>query len=256
MITFQLDNKKALVTGGASGIGLATVELLAKSGAEVVVNDLPDNPELDKQVDRLTKLGYTVFAAPGNAGIASDAESMVHSAIESLGGTLDYLVNNAGTPGTKTVVAPTDFETQNEEFWDLLLNVNLKGPQRCTAAAEKALRKSKGAIVNTASIAGMRGNGSSAVYSATKAGLITLTQENARGLGPDIRVNAIAPGVTMSNWDCRFEYDEEHIKSIPMQRPGMPEDYAEVIVFLLAGASYMTGEVVVIDGGLLTGRRA
>lgn len=255
MLKFELQGKNALVTGGASGIGLATVELLAKSGARVALNDLEHNPELDAQVTRLQGLGYEVIAAPGNAGKPGEAEAMVAAAIRSMDNQLDFLVNNAGTPGTSSIVPPTDFKTQSEEFWDLLLNVNLKGPQRCTAAAEQALRKSKGAIVNTASIAGMRGNGSSAVYSATKAGLISLTQEFARGLGPDIRVNAIAPGMVESNWDCRFELDMEYVKSVPMQRVGQPEDYAEVIVYLLAGAGYITGETVVVDGGLLTGRR-
>ncbi len=256
MITFNLNNTAALVTGAASGIGLATAELLASSGAKVAINDLPGNPELEKQVQRLSDLGYQVIAAPGDTGDGQDAYRMVHSAIEALGGSLNYLVNNAGTPGTKSVVHPTDFEIQNEAFWDRLLNVNLIGPQRCTAAAEKALRKSRGAIVNTTSISGLRGNGSSAVYSATKSGLITLTQETARGLGPEVRVNAIAPGLVESNWECNFELDSDMINSIPMQRVGQPEDYAEVIVYLLAGGAYITGEIVVVDGGLLTGRRA
>ena len=254
MITYQLNGKKALVTGGASGIGLATVELLAKSGAQVAINDLPDNPELKLQVDRLVGQGYKVSAAPGNTGDADDARRMVNNAVESLGG-LDYLVNNAGTPGTRSAIPPADFETQNEAFWDHLFNVNLRGPQRCTAAAAVALRRSGGAIVNTASIAGLRGNGSSAVYSASKAALISLTQEHARGLGPDIRVNAIAPGFVQSNWECRFELDDDYLQSLPMQRIGQPDDYASVIVFLLAGTTYMTGEIVVVDGGLLTGRR-
>ena len=255
MINYQLANKTALVTGAASGIGLATVELLAKSGAHVAINDLDNNPELSRQVERLTDLGYKVIAAPGDTGHATDAHRMVQDAIASLGGSLDFLVNNAGTPGTRSIIQPDDFEAQSEEFWDRLLNVNLKGPQRCIAAAIDALKKSRGAIVNTASVSGLRGNGSSSVYSATKAGLITLTQEHARVLGPEVRVNAIAPGMVESNWECRFEIDDDTIKSVPLQRVGQPADYADVIVYLLAGAQYITGEIVVVDGGLLTGRR-
>jgi len=255
MIKFQLDDKKALVTGGASGIGLATVELLATSGAHVAVNDLRDNPELKKQVDRLKSLGHKVVVAPGDTGDPEQAQEMVHGAIENLGGSLDYLVNNAGTPGTRSVIRPDDFEIQTEAFWDKLVNVNLKGPQRCTAAAIGALKKSRGAIVNTASVSGLRGNGSSSVYSATKAGLITLTQEHARVFGPEVRVNAIAPGLVESNWECKFDIDNHTIKSIPLQRIGQPADFAETIVYLLAAGNYITGEIVVIDGGLLTGRR-
>ena len=255
MINYQLENKTALVTGGASGIGLATAELLAKSSAFVAVNDLENNPELAGQIDRLTDLGYKVIAAPGDTGRAGAAQQMVQQAIADLGGSLDFLVNNAGTPGTRSVVQPDDFETQNEAFWDRLVNVNLKGPQRCIEAAVDALRKNRGAIVNTASVSGLRGNGSSSVYSATKAGLITLTQEHARVLGPAVRVNAIAPGLVESNWECRFDVDDNTIQSIPLQRIGQPADYADVIVYLLAGATYITGETVVVDGGLLTGRR-
>lgn len=256
MISYDLSGKTALVTGAASGIGLATVELLAQSGAQVAINDLPANPQLPLQIERLTKKGYKVFAAPGDAGNSDNAQAMVSEAIRSLGGQLDYLVNNAGTPGTSSVIAPTDFESQNEAMWQQLLNVNLIGPARCTAAAESALRASRGAIVNTASIAGIRGNGSSAIYSATKAGLISLTSEYARGLGPDVRVNAIAPGIVESNWDCKFELPEEFVNTLPLQRIGKPQDYAEVIIFLLAAASYITGECIVVDGGLITGRRA
>ena len=255
MINFQLNYKTALVTGAASGIGLATAELLARSGATVAINDLPNNPLLDQQVKRLTDLGYKVVAAPGDTGDAEDAPRMVRDAIASLDGRLDFLVNNAGTPGTGSVIAPDDFEAQNEAFWDKLLNVNLKGPHRCVAAAADSLKSSRGAIVNTASVSGLRGNGSSSVYSATKAGLITMTQEYARALGPDVRVNAIAPGIVESNWQCRFDVDNDTINSIPMQRVGQPEDYAEVIVYLLAGGAYITGETIVVDGGLLTGRR-
>ena len=255
MINFQLNRKTALVTGAASGIGLATAELLARSGVTVAINDLPDNSSLDQQIKRLTGLGYKVVAAPGDTGDPEDAPRMVRDAIASLDGRLDYLVNNAGTPGTGSVIEPDDFEAQNEAFWNKLLNVNLKGPHRCVAAAANSLKTSRGAIVNTASVSGLRGNGSSSVYSATKAGLITLTQEYARALGPEVRVNAIAPGMVESNWQCRFETDDDTINSIPMQRVGQPEDYAEVIVYLLAGAAYITGETVVVDGGLLTGRR-
>lgn len=252
MVTFDLTDKTALVTGGASGIGLATAELLASSGAAVAINDLPDNPALAAQIHRLKSKGYQVVSVPGDIGDADEAARMVREAIANLGGKLTYLVNNAATPGTDSVISPDDFESQNEVFWDKLLNVNLKGPQRCIAAAAKHLKASGGAVVNTASVSGLYGNGSSAVYSATKAGLIMLTREHARALGPAVRVNAIAPGVVESNWQCQFDIDDATINRIPLQRAGQPQDYAEVIVYLLAAAKYITGETVVVDGGMLT----
>ncbi|MDB4223506.1 SDR family oxidoreductase [Granulosicoccus sp.] len=253
MISFSLTGKRALVTGAASGIGLATATLLAKSGASVALNDLPHNEKLEAEVQRLTAEGCDVIAAPGNVGDAASAAEFVARAISDLGG-LDYLVNNAGTPGTSKPIPPSDFTVQNEEFWQKLLSINLQGPYRCTAAAIEALSdSSSAAIVNTASTAGIIGNGSSAVYAATKAGLIALTKEHARAFGPDIRVNAIAPGIVDSEWECRFDISPDTFASLPMRRPGRPEDFAEAIVYLLAGAAYITGQVIVVDGGLLAG---
>lgn len=255
MISADLSGKRAIVTGAASGIGLATAEVLARNGARVAINDLPGNPALEEQVQRLTKEGLEVLAAPGNAGDEDDAPRMVRDAIGALGG-LDYLVNNAGTPGTPTPIPAHDFDSQTEALWQRLFSVNLMGPFRCTVAAADALREARGAVVNTASIAGIRGNGSSSVYAALKAALINMTREHARAFGPEVRVNAVAPGVVVSNWECRFDRSQESIDAIPLQRPGLPEDFAETILFLCAGGAYITGETVVVDGGLTAGPRS
>ena len=141
-------------------------------------------------------------------------------------------------------------------FWHKLLSVNLLGPYHCTVAAAPFLKDGGGAVVNTASIAGIRGNGSSSVYSATKAALINMTAEHARALGPQIRVNAIAPGVVNSNWECRFDRTQDFVDSIPLQRIGETADYAEAMLYLCAGAGYITGQTLVIDGGLTCGPRS
>lgn len=255
MIKADLSARRALVTGAASGIGLATAELFARSGARVAINDLSGNAALEEQVARLREGGLNVIAAPGDAGDAADAPRMVRDAISELGG-LDYLVNNAGTPGTRTPIPAGDFESQTEAFWQRLLSVNLLGPFRCTVAGAAALREAHGAVVNTASISGLRGNGSSSVYAATKAALINMTREHARAFGPEVRVNAIAPGVVISNWECRFDRSAEFLQSIPLMRAGTPEDFAEVILFLCASAAYVTGETIVVDGGLTAGPRS
>jgi len=254
MISFQLSGKRALVTGAASGIGLATAELLARSGATVALNDLPGDSRLRQEVTRLSSEGLAVIEAPANVANSDSVTDMFESILPQLGG-LDYLVNNAGTPGTSSPIPPDDFAAQDEPFWQKLVGVNLQGPARCTAAAIEALRESHGAIVNTASTAGLIGNGSSAPYAATKAGLIALTKEYARAFGPDVRVNAIAPGIVESDWDCRFDIPPEQLAALPLQRKGQPEDFAEAVVYLLAGAKYVTGQVLVLDGGLMAGTK-
>ena len=246
---YDLTDKKVLVTGGASGIGLGTVDAFLRCGAAVAINDLPGE-KLDNLVARLTADGHRVVAAPGNVGEADAAADMVKTAIARLDG-LDYLINNAGTPGTSTPIPAGDFERQTESFWELLLNVNLLGPFRCTRAAADTLRAARGAVVNTASIAAFGGGGSSAPYCATKAGLVSLTREWARALAPEVRVNAIAPGLVDSDWMCRFEESGlGATDNIPLQREGTPQDYAEVILFLAAGADYISGQTLTVDGGL------
>lgn len=249
--TFDLAGCKALVTGGASGIGLATVNAFLDNGATVAINDLPGE-KLDHIIAELTGCGKKVIAAPGNIGDADTATRMVTKAIAELEG-LNYLINNAGTPATHKPIAPSDFDQQDEQLWNTLLNVNLLGPYRCTKTAASALRQSKGAIVNTASVSAFGGGGSSSPYCATKAALVSLTREWSRALAPDVRVNAIAPGLVESEWMCRFEdTDFDVAAEIPLRRSGQPQEYAELILFLAASASYMTGQTIVMDGGYMT----
>lgn len=251
MITYDLRGRTALVTGGASGIGLATVRMLAKAGCKVAINHLADDPRGPEQVAALTAEGFDVISAPGNVGDAEDGPRMVEQAARDLG-RLDYLVNNAGTPGTRTTIRPTELERLTEELWAAVIEVNLLGVFRCSKAAAPHLKKTRGAIVSVASIAGINSPGSSMAYGATKAGVISLTKNLARGLGPEVRVNAIAPGAVNSSWTVEWSNEERasSIDAAVLKRRCEPEDLAEVMVFLLAGAAMVTGQTVVVDGGL------
>lgn len=250
-IRYDLKGKTALVTGGASGIGLATVEMLARNGCRVAINHLANDSRGAEQVTRLAAEGFDVIAAPGNVGDTADGPRMVEKAVADLG-RLDYLVNNAGTPGTTSLIRPSELERLTEELWSTVLQVNLLGVFRCSKAAAPALRAAKGAIVSVASIAGLDSPGSSMAYGATKAGVISLTKNLARGLAPEVRVNAVAPGAVDSSW--MVEWTEERRKASAekalLKRRCQPEDLAEVMVFLLAGAAMVTGQTVVVDGGL------
>ena len=256
MITADLGGKRALVTGGASGIGLATVELFARSGARVAMNDVPGNPNLAREVERLQGEGLAVMAAPGDVGDGDDARSMVGRAAEAMGG-LDYLVNNAGVALTKNAIPPGDLDALDEGFWRRMLDVNLIGAFRCIHAAAPHLKSARGAVVNTASTAGfLSGGGSSTAYAASKAALIKMTKDLARGLAPEVRVNAIAPRMVDTPWECRFDDTVgpdgtplEPMPGVPLARIGKPEDFAEAILFLSAGAGYITGQTLRVDGG-------
>ena len=251
MIQADLKNRTAIVTGGASGIGLATVEMLARMGAKVALNYLPDDLQGPEQIQRLTAEGLDVIGAPGNVAEPGAAEVMIAKAIEALGG-LDYLINNAGTPNTRAPIPASDLEKLDEDFWQTILNTNLIGPYRCARAAAEALRNRQGAIVNTASIAGLGQQGSSSAYAASKAGLVSLTRSLARGLGPQVRVNAVAPGSVNSPWqkDWPQQQKQEAAEKAALKRQCTSEDIAEVIFFLCVSGRMITGETIVVDGGL------
>ncbi len=251
MIRADLTGRRALVTGASSGIGLATLELFARSGAKVALNHLPDDARGPEQVARLKADGLDVVAAPGNVAVPGEAEAMVETAIAALGG-LDYLFNNAGTPVTSQPIPPDEMDRLDEDFWQAILNTNLIGPFRCARAAAPTLKVSRGAIVNTASVAGTGQQGSSTAYAASKTGLVSLTRSLARGLGPEVRVNAVAPGAVNSPWqkDWPKERKRASIEKAVLKRRCEPEDIAEVVLFLCAGGTMITGQTIVIDGGL------
>jgi len=246
----DLTGKAALVTGAASGIGFATVELFARRGAKVALNHLPDDARGTDAVARLRAQGFDVIAAPGDVSKPGAAEAMVRAAIDRLG-RLDYLANNAGTPATVEPIQPADMDKLTEEFWSAILNTNLIGPFRCTHAAASALRASQGAVCNTASVAGLNMAGSSMAYGASKAGLISLTKNLARALAPEARVNAVAPGHVDTEWtrDWPMERKDGAIARTLLRRHCTAADIAGAIVFLCADNSMITAQTLVVDGG-------
>jgi 3-oxoacyl-[acyl-carrier protein] reductase len=251
MIRYDLTGKTALVTGGASGIGFATAKMLAGFGCTVAINFLVDDPRGPEAVEKLIEAGGKAIMAPGSVSDAADCAAMVNKAVADLG-RLDLLFANAGTPGTNRKINPPDLDLITEDLWNTVLQVNLLGVFRCAKAAAPALKASHGAIVSTASIAGLGRAGSSLAYGATKAGVVNLTQNLARALAPEVRVNAIAPGAVDSSWMVEWTNEERQssIERALLKRRCQPEDLAEVVLFLGFGAAMVTGQTVTVDGGL------
>lgn len=249
-IRFDLADRTALVTGAASGIGLATATLMARAGARVALNYLRGDARGPDAVAELQRAGLDVVGAPGDVSHAETAATIVAIAAEARG--LDYLVNNAGVAAAPEPIPASDLDALGEARWMKVLSTNLLGPFHCTRAASRALREARGAIVNVASIAGFDQVGSSIAYGASKAALINMTKNLARGLAPEVRVNAVAPGFVSTSWTERWpkaKLDTAREAAL-LKRACSPEDVAEVIVYLCAGAAMTTGQTWLVDGGL------
>jgi 3-oxoacyl-[acyl-carrier protein] reductase len=242
-----LENKVAIVTGAARGIGKAIARKLSQEGAKIVICDLLE--ELFATAEELRLEGTSVMPLQVDVTNMEAVESMVQTVLEKLG-SVDILVNNAG------IVRDALLVRMKESDWDAVIAVNLKGSFNCTKAVARPMMKQRsGKIVNLSSVMGLTGNIGQANYSASKAGIIGLTKSAAKELGRrGINVNAIAPGFIMSRMTESLPEDqrEKALENIPLGFLGSPEDVASVIAFLVSeSARYITGQVIQVDGGLV-----
>jgi 3-oxoacyl-[acyl-carrier protein] reductase len=244
--------KRALVTGGGTGIGRAAVLRLARSGFDVALNYRSSAEAARDVAAEAEKAGAKVLLLPGDVAEDAEVRAMMRSVDDAFGG-LDALINNAGT----TVSTPAkDLEALSVEDWDRVFAVNVRGLFLVTRAAVPLLKRGENpAIVNTASIVGLRPGPQPLPYAASKAAIVSLTKQFAGALGPDIRVNAVAPGWMEGDWMERMlgdNYDrlmERRAKATPLGRCVTADDVAEVMLSLIQGNRFVTGEIVVIDGG-------
>jgi 3-oxoacyl-[acyl-carrier protein] reductase len=245
------NRRVALITGAATGIGRATAVALAEADFDVVIN-YSRSESAARETAKLAedKGAKTVLF---RADVSDDplVRKML-TAIEQEFGRLDALVNNAGTT---TEVKPQDFDSLTAEEWDRVFAVNVRGVFQVTRAAVPMLKKAGGSVVNTASIVGLRPGPQPLPYAASKAAVVSLTKLLALNLGPEIRVNAVAPGWMEGDWMARMLKDKyedlmaRRAKSTPLRRCVTAEGVAEVIVNLITSNRLVNGEVVVVDGG-------
>jgi 3-oxoacyl-[acyl-carrier protein] reductase len=245
----------SIVTGSSSGVGAATVRLLAARGSHVVVNYSKSAPAAERVAEECRVLGADVLVCQADVSNDADCRELVNEAL-SRWGRLDVLVNNAGT--TK-FVAHGDFDGLDSDDFKDIYGVNVIGPFQMVRAARQALTASgNAAVVNVASVAGVKGIGSSIAYAASKGALITMTKSLARVLGPEIRVNTVCPGFIEGDWLAQGMGQETYdrtrqmlLSRSPLQAVCTPETVAQSILSFIDSHGVVTGQHLVLDGGQL-----
>jgi 3-oxoacyl-[acyl-carrier protein] reductase len=235
----SLAGQVALITGAAKRIGRSIALRLAADGADIVVNYASSKPEADTLVAEIKSTGRRAIAAKADVSQRLDVQKLF-SAAENEFGRLDILVNNAGT------FFPAKFEELTEEQWDHILNVNLKSQFLCAQSAAPIMkRQGRGHIINLSSLGGLLAWPAYTHYCVSKAGSIMLTRCLARALGPEILVNSVAPGTIQFPGEPP---DEEYIRRVPLHHTGTGDDIAQAVAYL-ATADFVTGQILVVDGG-------
>jgi 3-oxoacyl-[acyl-carrier protein] reductase len=244
--------KVAVVTGSSAGVGRATAERLAALGAKVVVNYAHSEADAKETVEGIRAAGGEAIAVQANVGNDAECRALVQRAVDEFGA-LHILVNNAGTTH---FIAHEDLEAVTDEVWDDIIGVNVRGVFNCTRAAAPHMKAAgEGAVVNVASIAGVRGVGSSIPYAASKAGVIVMTKSLARVLAPEVRVNCIAPGFIDGRWlrgGIGENYDQVRAATAsrtPLQDVATPETCADAILSFIQMNTFVTGQTTIVDGG-------
>ncbi len=247
----KLEGKVAIVTGpgkGGRGIGRSISVALGHAGADIVIaGSTLSNAELVADAVR-TETGRRALALKADVSNAADVETLISTALQEYG-RIDILVNNAG------ITRDTLLMRMSEEDWESVIDINLKGTFLCTKAVTRTMLKQKsGRIVNIASVIGIVGNAAQANYAASKGGMIAFTKSVAKELGPrNITANVVAPGFIHSAMTevLKDELKDQILKQVPLGRLGNPEDISGLVVFLASDeASYITGQVISVDGGL------
>ena len=246
------DRKTALVTGASNGIGRSAALALARAGYDVAINYRNSDTEARAVAAEAERLGATALLCKCDVSDDAGVRAMLR-AVDGKFAKLDALINNAGTT---TEVPPKNLDALSVEEWDRVFAVNVRSIFLVTRAALPLLRKGHApAIVNTASIVGLRPGPQPLPYAASKAAVINLTKTLAYNLGPEIRVNAVAPGWMEGDWMRRMlrdKYDDlmsRRAKLTPLKRVVTADDVAETMLSLIEGNRFVTGEIVVIDGG-------
>ncbi len=243
---YDVKGKTAIVTGGGTGIGKAVTLMLAERGANVVINYSRSESDALATLAEVKKLGADGMVCKASVAKDADARRMFKETMAKFG-RVDIVVNNAGTTDH---VAMEDLEGLKEEYWDNVWDTNVKGHFFVIRACAEELKKNKGCVVNVCSISGITGRGSSMAYCASKAAAISVMKSFAHVLAPDVRVNAVLPGVVMTRWvGDKPEFARKLSAGTPLGRPADAEDIADAVLGLIMGGTFVTGQALIVDGG-------